>query len=249
MFRVLAVLLVLPSAGVAQSEVVVSAASSLAEVLEDLARRHERAAGDRVVLNLAASNTLARQIDAGAPVDLFVSANEAQIASIARWLVPGTRVEMVSNALAIAVPADRARRFESIGDLMGPDIRRIAIGDPDAVPVGVYARRHLQAAGLWDGLAAKIVPAGSARLALAAVEAGAVDAAIVYRTDLASTTGAVEAYGVPVGDGPRIVYVGALVRDGPNTAGAARFLEFLRGAEAAAAFASAGFVPLDEVRR
>ena len=244
-----ALLLAVPFPGVAQGEVVVSAASSLAEVLQDLAVRHARNGGDRIVLNLAASNTLARQIEAGAPVDLFLSADAAQIEAVGRWLVPDTRVELVSNALAVAVPSDRPRRFASMAELVSPAVRRVAIGDPDAVPVGVYARQYLQGAELWDALIGKLVPSGSARLALAAVESGAVDAAIVYRTDLAASTRAVEAYVVPAGDGPRIVYVAALVADAPNAAGAARVLEMLQGPEAGAVFEAAGFVPLREFAR
>ena len=243
-YLVAVLLLTAPAGAAAQGEVVVSAASSLANVLQDLAGRHARGGGDRVILNLAASNTLARQIAAGAPVDLFLSADEAQVEAVGRWLVPGTRVDLLANALAVAVPADRPRRFASMAELAGPTVRRVAIGDPDAVPVGVYARRYLQGAGLWDALTGKLVPTGSARLALAAVESGAVDAAIVYRTDLAVTTRAVEALVVPIGAGPHIVYVAALVARGPNTEGAARFLEFLQGAEAAAVLDAAGFLPL-----
>jgi molybdate transport system substrate-binding protein len=223
---------------------VVSAASSLANVLEDLAARHERAAGDVVALNFAASNTLARQIAAGAPVDVFVSADEAQMDAVARYLVPGTRVDLLSNVLAVAVPSDRPRRLTSIAGLDAPEVRRIAVGDPVAVPVGVYARRYLERVGLWARLEPRLVPTASARLALAAVENGVVDAAIVYRTDIAAAARAVEAFVVPAGEGPRIVYAAARVRDGDAPEAAARFMAFLQSAEAAAVFEAAGFVPL-----
>jgi len=240
-----ALLLLLTAApAAAQGEVVVSAASSLADVLEDVAARYAEAGGGRVVVNLAASNTLARQIAAGAPVDVFLSADEAQMDAVSEWLVPGTRVDLLSNVLAVAVPADRPRRLASLAELAGPGFARIAIGDPAAVPVGVYARQHLEALGLWDRLEPRLVPSGSARLALAAVESGAVDAAIVYRTDIAVTSRAVEAYVVPLSEGPRIVYVVAQVAGGPDPAGAARFLAFLQGAAAAEVFEAAGFVPL-----
>ena len=237
-------LFAVPSTVAAQTDVVVSAASSLAGVLEELTVRHERNGGDRVLLNLAASNTLARQVGAGAPIDLFISADAPQIEAVGRWLVPDSRVDLLSNKLALAVPSDRPVKLLSMADLAGPDFGRIAIGDPEAVPVGVYARRYLQRAGLWEVLSGKVVPAGSARLALAAVESGAVDAAIVYRTDLTVTTRAVEAYTVPFDEGPRIVYVAALVSGGPNTAGGARFLKFLQSLEAAMVFEAAGFVAL-----
>lgn len=221
-----------------------SAASSLAGVLEELANYHTQDGGDRVILNLAASNTLARQIEAGAPVDLFLSADQAQIKAVDQWLVPGTRVELLLNNLAVAVPNDRPQHLASLADLADPIMRTVAIGDPDAVPVGVYARQYLQALGLWKTLLGKLVPSGSARLALAAVERGAVDAAIVYRTDLAMTKRAIEAYVVPIDVGPRIVYVAALVAEGPNAEGAVQFLAFLQSPQAASVFEAAGFVPL-----
>ncbi len=237
-------LLATVSPAFAQGEVVVSAASSLADVLDDLAGRYARAGGGRILLNLAASNTLARQIAAGAPVDVFVSADGRQVAAVEHWLELGTRVDLLSNTLAVAVPADRPRRLTSMADLAGPGFVRIAIGEPNAVPVGVYAREYLEATGLWDALQPRLVPSGSARLALVAVERGAVDAAIVYRTDLAVAPGAREAYAVPPDAGPRIVYVAAAVDGGPNPAAALRFLAFLQGAEAASVFEAAGFRPL-----
>jgi molybdate transport system substrate-binding protein len=240
--------LLLVAVPAAAQEVVVSAASSLAEVIETLAARHAAATGDEVVVNLAASNTLARQIAAGAPVDVFISADEAQMDAVTPYLVPGTRVDLLSNVLAVAVPADRPRRFGSLADLAAADVRRIAVGDPVAVPVGVYARQHLESLGLWDVLEPRLVPAASARLALAAVENGAVDAAIVYRTDIRTASRAAEALVVPAADGPRIVYAAALVRDGDAPVAARRFLAFLRSEAAATVFEAAGFVPLGPER-
>src|SRR5436190_49591 len=86
-------------------------------------------------------------------------------------------------AVAIAVPDDRPRTMTSARDLLDPAIKRIAIGDPAAVPAGVYARQYLEMLGIWRDLSAKVVPSGSVRLALSAVESGAADAAIVYHTD------------------------------------------------------------------
>jgi molybdate transport system substrate-binding protein len=153
-------------------------------------------------------------------------------------------VDLLSNVLAVAVPSDRPRRLTSIAGLDAPEVRRIAVGDPVAVPVGVYARRYLERVGLWARLEPRLVPTASARLALAAVENGVVDAAIVYRTDIAAAARAVEAFVVPAGEGPRIVYAAARVRDGDAPEAAARFMAFLQSAEAAAVFEAAGFVPL-----
>ena len=229
------------SASAQQREVLVSAASSLTDVLQRLAVLYGQRSSDRLVLNLAASNTLARQVAAGARVDLFVSADDAQMDAVAADLIPGTRVDLLVNQLAIVVPDDRPARFTSARDLLGSAIRRIAMGDPAAVPAGVYARTYLQKAGLWETLQPKIVPAGSVRLALAAVESGAADAALVYMTDVATASRAHLAYAVPAAEGPRIVYPAAVLRTGRNPEGARRLLAFLRSAEAVAVFRRAGF--------
>lgn len=226
--------------------VVVSAAVSLANVLQDLGAAWQARTGGRVTINLAASNVLARQIAAGARVDLFISADEAELGVVERagLVMPGTRVELVGNTLAIAVPADRPRAVTSARALLDPAIRRIAIGDPAGVPAGVYAKRFLEAEGLWAAVQPRIVPAGSVRLALAAVEAGAADAAIVYRSDVGTTSRARLAWVVPAAAGPRIVYVAAVLTAGRQRDGAARFLAFLQTPEAVRMFERGGFLPL-----
>src|SRR5688572_13061446 len=143
MFRpVLLAFMLFASAPAPPDEITVSAAASLSDVLQQLAKLYELRSGDRLVLNLGASNTLARQINAGARVDVFISADEAQMDAVAAHVAPGTRKDLLSNQLAIAVPDDRARRFASARDLAEPAIRRIAIGDPAAVPAGVYAKAY-----------------------------------------------------------------------------------------------------------
>ena len=223
-------------------QVVVSAAVSLTEVLQQLAPMYQARTGERVVLNLGSSNTLARQISFGAGVDIFISADEAQMNAVAARIDPASRVDLLSNQLAIVVPDDRPRAMTSARGLLDPAIRRVAIGDPAAVPAGVYAKQYLQMLGIWSELTTKIVPSGSVRLALAAVESGAADAAIVYRTDVATATHAREAFVVPASEGPRIVYPAALVRSGSNPDGARRLLAFLRSPEATAVFTRAGFL-------
>ena len=230
--------------------VLVSAAVSLTEVLQTVARAYERGilergeGGERIVLNLAGSNTLARQIAEGAPVDLFISADAAQMDRVeqAGRIVAGSRVDLLSNQLVVIVPDDRARLFRSPRDLLDPEIGRIAVGDPAAVPAGVYAKQYLEAQGLWPQVRAKIVPMMSVRGTLSAVEAGNADAGIVYRTDAAIATRAIVALAVPVEDGPSIAYPAAVMVDAPNQAGARRFLAHLQGPDAAAVFERAGFI-------
>jgi molybdate transport system substrate-binding protein len=232
------------AAAPARGEVTVSAAASLTDVLQQIAAVYESRTGERVILNLSASNTLARQIAAGARVDAFISADEAQMDAVTAQIVAGSRKDILSNQLAIAVPDDRPRVFSSARDLAQPAIRRVAIGDPAAVPAGVYAKQYLERIGLWTTLAAKLVPAGSVRLALAAVENGAADAAIVYRTDIRTARRAREAFVVPIDEGPRIRYPAAIMAGGLNREGAKRFLDFLDTLEAIVLFKRAGFVPL-----
>lgn len=224
----------------ARAEVVVSAAASLTDVLTAAAAAYERASGEHVALNFAASNTLARQIAAGAPVDLFVSADEAQMDVVAAHVAAGTRVDLLTNQLAIVVPGDRPR-LTAVRDLLAAGIRRVALGDPAAVPAGVYARAWLERAGVWAAVSSKVVPAGSVRLALAAVERGAADAAIVYRTDVATAKGVQLAFVVPAAEAPAIRYPAAVLRAARNPDGARRFLTFLRGPLARAIFEEAGF--------
>ena len=225
-------------------EVLVSAATSLADVMVPIARAYEMSSGTRLVVNTGASNTLARQIGAGAGVDVFISDDEAQMDIVRDAIGDGTRADLLSNQLAIAVPADRLRSLRSARELAEPSFKRIALGDPAAVPAGVYAKAYLEQLGVWKQVEGKVVPTASVRLALAAVENGAADAAIVYRTDIASARRASLALVIPVAEGPRIVYPAAVIRTGRSRDAAVRFLTWLRGADAAAIFRAAGFVPI-----
>ena len=228
-----------------RQEVLVSAAASLADVMEKIALDYEKRTGVRVAVNTGASNTLARQITAGAAVDLFISADEAQMDVVRSEVVASTRVDLLSNQLAIAVPANRPRKLKSARELTGPGFRRIAVGDPAAVPAGIYAKAYLEKMGIWPAVSAKAIPSASVRVALAAVENGAADAAIVYRTDVMTARGAVFGLVIPVADGPRIVYPAALIRGGRNREAASRFLAWLQQGEAMKIFEAAGFTRAD----
>ena len=222
----------------------VSAAVSLTEPLERVADDFERDTGTAVELNLAGSSTLAAQILAGAPVDLFISADGRQMNRVAaESLVDAeTRVVLLSNRLAVVVPAGEGGAPSSAAELRAEAFRRIAIGDPAGVPAGVYARCYLVSIGLWDALASRVVPTRSVRAALAVVEAGDVDAGIVYRTDALSSDGVAVAFEVPEDEGPAIAYPAAILADAPNGALAARFLDYLQSEAARSAFRQAGFI-------
>lgn len=222
--------------------VTVSAAISLTNALSEIAAEYANAGRGGVRFNFGASNILARQIVQGAPADLFISADESQMDVLARegLLREGSRIDLLGNQLAVVVPNDRSRSFAGIAQIADPAIRRIAIGDPAAVPAGVYARQYLEKEGLWQAVQARIVPTTSVRAALVAVESGAADAAIVYRTDARVALRATVAFVVPLERGPRIVYPAAIMR-ASKSGEAARFLDFLRGAAAARIFQRFGF--------
>lgn len=220
-------------------ELHVAAAISLTEALTDVATRYESETGARLRLNFGASNTLARQILAGARVDVFVSADDAQMAVVARAGLVRRQAPVVGNRLVIVVPSDSRRSIRSPADLAASGVRRIALGDPDAVPAGVYAKRYLVATGLWARVRDRVVPTTSVRGALAAVESGSVDAAIVYRTDATVAKRVRVSYEVTGAAAPAIVYPAATLT---TTVGTNRFFEFLRSDRAAAIFRRHGFV-------
>ena len=229
--------------------ITVSAAVSLTDALTAVAEAYGRTGGS-VRFNFAASNILARQIASGAPVDVFISADEAQmdVVAAAGLVKAGTRVDILRNQLAVALPNDRSRTFKNIKEIADPAIKRIAIGDPAAVPVGVYAKEYLEKEGLWDAVQARLVPTSSARAALAAVESGAADAAIVYRTDVRVALNATVAFVVPIDRGPRIFYPAAIVRTTALPSEAKRFLDYLRGDPASRIFQRFGFVIVQQAR-
>lgn len=249
----LAISAALPSAGDADGErqsaaagqITVSAAISLSGALEDVAAAYEKSGGVAIRFNFAASNVLARQIVNGAPVDVFISADEAQMDFVERAgaLVSGSRRPIVANQLAVAALPDRVEAVRSAFPRAGAEIRRLAIGDPSAVPAGVYARQYLERQGLWKAYEGRIVPTGHVRAALAAVENGSADAAIVYVTDLHETRTARAAVTIPREQAPPITYPAAVIAAARNRDTAERFLAFLESGAARAVFLEHGFLP------
>lgn len=238
--------LVVISAFHTQEPLTVSAAISLTNALEAISPAYAAAGGGQVRFNFAGSNVLARQLVNGAPADLFISADEAQmdLAAHAGAIDNHTRVELLGNRLAFITAERGGSSIRRLEDLLRPEVRRIAVGDPSAVPAGVYARAYLEGAGVWTRLASKVVPVANVRAALAVVENGSADAAIVYETDAALATTATTAFVVSGPQAPRIVYPAAVVSQSRHPEAARRFLAFLRGSEASAIFRRFGFTPL-----
>jgi molybdate transport system substrate-binding protein len=223
---------VLGTAG--QTTVLVSAAISLTDALTGIERIYRHSGGDEVRFNFAGSNVLARQIVNGAPADLFISADAAQMDYAAsRGVIEGP-IALLKNRLAVVTPSGKGASVPDAAALAR--VRRIAIGDPAGVPAGVYARRYLQKIGIWPAIQGRLLPLANVRAALNAVESGGADAGIVYESDAAASRQVALAFIVDGPDAPEIVYPAALVKTSANKSAAARFLAFLQGAEAAVIF-------------
>jgi molybdate transport system substrate-binding protein len=226
-----------------REEVSVFAAASLADALAEIGAAWEAAGGSHLVFNFGASSDLARQIRAGAPADVFVSADAAQMDALERegLVRAADRSDLLSNALVVVVPRASAARVAVPRDLTA--FATIALADPQLVPAGVYARAWLEGIGLWDQLRPRVVPTLHVRAALAAVESENVAAGIVYRTDAARSTRARIAFEVPPSQGPPIRYpVAPLATSGKRGAGA--FVAYLRSPAARAVFVRHGFLVL-----
>ncbi len=233
-----------------EGELVVSAAASLADVMAELTTLYRAEARVALRVNTGGSNTLARQIVEGARVDVFLSADQVQMDVVekAGRVVPGSRADLLTNALVIVAPVWSSGRSQDpplpelrrVRDLAGSSVRRIAMGNPDSVPAGVYGRRWLERVGIWPTVAPKVVPLPTVRAALSAVQEGRVDAGIVYATDARVTTAVRVAVTAPDDEAPAVVYPAAAIR-GAHEQAAARFLAWLYADAATRVFVRAGF--------
>ena len=244
MRRALFALLLLVGSTLGATEVRVFAAASLTDALREIAGAYERRTGDRIVFNFGASSILARQIEQGAPADLFLSADEEKMNALAKGglIDARTRTSVLSNTLVIVVPRDGGQRIAAAHDLAAKPIRSIALAEPSSVPAGIYARQWLMACGLWDRVKGKVIPTDNVRAALAAVESGNVDAAIVYKTDALLSREVRIAYAVPREAGPAISYSFAVVTEAEHPQAARRLLAHLRSKPALDVFARHGFL-------
>lgn len=227
-------------------DLLVAAAASLSGMAPQLTRELHDATGIDVRFNFAGSNTLARQIVEGARIDAFISADEAQMDVIERAgrVAAGTRTNVVSNQLVLIASREQGAAPIRPDDLASPTIRRVAMGDPAAVPAGVYGRQWLETIRLWGPVSPKVVPLASSPAVVAAVEAGRADVGIVYSSDVANRQGSVRVeHRVPAVDAPQIVYPAAAIAGG-RVVVAREFIAFLRGARAQEIFQAAGFRPL-----
>jgi molybdate transport system substrate-binding protein len=227
------------------AQVMVFAAASLTDSLRQIAADYEKTSGDKIVFNFAASGVLARQVEAGAPADIFFSADEVQMNGLAAkgLVIPESRHDLLGNSLVVVTPPANTT-IHSLADLTNATVQRIALGDSKIVPAGIYARAYLEKVGYWPAVESKVIPCENVRAVLAVVESGNADAGIVYKTDAAISKKVSLACEIPSADGPTITYPVALLKDAPQASAAEKFLSYLNSPAASATFVKAGFVVL-----
>jgi molybdate transport system substrate-binding protein len=226
------------------SEILVFAAASTSEVMTDLGREFHDASGDTARFSFGASRDLARQVRAGAPADVFVSADAETVDGLIadKLAQAADRRRLASNRLVVVVPKGSSLGIAQPGDLSKAP--HLALGDPAVVPAGAYAKKWLEGAGLWESVREHVVPTLDVRAALAAVESGRAEAGVVYATDASTSERVRIAFEVARAASPEIVYVAARLSRSTSPASVS-FLNFLTGAEGRRAFARRGFVVED----
>ena len=250
-FLALAVCLAMGSAATARAadpELLVFAAASLTNALDAIGPMYTKDSGQQVKFSYAASSALARQLEAGASADVFVSADIEWMDYVqARNLIArDTRHDLLGNHLVLIAPKDSSISLKiapgfALGKALGGG--RLATGDPDYVPVGKYARQALTTLGVWNDVADRLVRADNVRTALAFVARGEAPLGIVYTTDAKIEPGVRVVDTFQDETHLPITYPIAVTRDAHE--GADRFVQFLRGPAAQAKFQELGFITLD----
>ena len=243
MKRLLCLLMLVAALPATAAELTVSAASSLTESFRDIASAYEAAhPGTKVDLNFAASGVLLQQITRGAPVDVLATADTATLDQAAKrgLLETDSRQTFATNRLVVVVPPGRSGAPTSLAALAGNGVQRIAIGNPDSVPVGRYARTALQEAGLWDTLTPKTITTQNVRQSLDYVARGEVDAGFVYASDFQAAPGrVVRAFDVPL-KAP-ITYPLSVIKGSARAVQARQFVAFVLSPQGQAILRRHGF--------
>ena len=241
-FLIAALMIALPFT-VAAQQITVSAAASLTEAFKEIGQKFEATkSGVTVRYNFAASGVLIQQIAQGAPVDVFASADQETMNRGAeqKLIDPDTRRDFAANSVVLVAPAQGGPELRSLADLSKPEVKRIAIGKTETVPVGRYTKQSLEAANLWAPLQPKFVQADSVRQVLDYVARGEVEAGFVYRTDAAIMADKVKVALTAGGHTP-VTYPVAVVSESKQKALAKEYAEYLRSPAAQDVLARFGF--------
>lgn len=233
------------------SELVISAAASMQKVLEEIRTLYNQQYPEaKVVFNFGSSGSLQRQIEQGAPVDIFISAASQQMNSLSnkQLIIAKTRQNLVKNQMVLVVPKN-SQAIDSFADLTHHSVGQIALGEPKSVPAGQYAQEILNSLNIVDVVNSKAVYGKDVRQVFNYVATGNTDAGIVYRTDALNTERVKTIDVAPETTYSSIVYPVAIVRESQNIQAARQLLQFLFSAEAQAVFQRHGFMSIDGDRK
>ncbi len=243
MIKPLALVVALFAGGAQAADLTVFAAASLKTALDRVAEDWEAQTRWEVAVSYAGTSALARQIQQGAPADVFLSANVAWMDAVeaAGRLVPGSRFDLLGNRIVLAAHGEAEAAEIGPGFDLSAQLGegRLAMALVGAVPAGIYGKAALELLGLWEGVAGRVAQTDSVRAALALVASGEAPLGVVYATDAAAEPRVSVVGAFPEGSHPPIVYPAAAVAGGAPLS--ADFLKFLRGPEARAAFEGQGF--------
>lgn len=226
--------------------IVVFAAASLTNALDEIRARFTEETGIAVQTSYGSSSTLARQIEKGAPADVFLSADVKWGDHLSDNGLVAQRRDLLGNRLVLIVPKDSTLTLRRPADLLTAGVDHLALGDPDSVPAGQYAKQAFKKLGLWDQLRAKVAAAEDVRHALAFVETGAAAAGVVYATDAAISKKVRVAFEIPESLTGPVRYPLVLLQSARNSDAAKSFYRYLASRDAASVFRKHGFTILPD---
>lgn len=232
-----------PVAQAAQTEIIISAAASLTDVMKAIQPLYQKEKSNiKLTYNFGASGSLQQQIEQGAPVDVFISAAPKQMNDLEEkgLLLSETRKNLLKNAIVLIVPKNNPI-VQNFQDLTNSQVRKISIGEPESVPAGRYAKEVLTSMNMFDKLQSKLVFAKDVRQVLTYVETGNVDAGMVYTTDAKTSDKVSIVATAPAGSHSPIVYPIAVIKDSKNPEAAKGFVSFLSSNTAKSLFERYGF--------
>lgn len=231
-----------------KTEINVSAAVSLKEALGEIAEKYRtKNPNTKIIFNFGASGTLQKQIEQGAPADMFVSAAPKQMNELeAKNLIKKeTRQNLVKNELVLIVPAISSLNPGKYEDIEKKEVEKFAMGEPEVVPAGQYAKQVLTKIGIWDKVKGKAIQGKDVRTVLAYVETGNVAAGIVYKTDAVASGNKVKiaAAAPPLSHEP-IVYPIAILTEAKDVKATEDFYKFILSPESKPVWEKSGFTPV-----
>ncbi len=233
-------------------EVTVSAAISLKNAFEEIGNIfRERNPGVKLVFNFGASGDLARQIEAGAPVDLFASAAQKEMDDIDRkgLLAANSRMDFTGNAVVLVKPAHSNIPLQSLKDLQRGEVKKVVIGNPKTVPAGRYAEEVLRHFDLWDAIKGKLIFAEHVRQALDYVARDEVDAGLVYSTDAMVRSKEVRiVLKAPGGSHQPVVYPMGIIKGAKEEPLSRAFVDLVQSAEGQSILSQHGFISVHPTR-